>query len=78
MAEEIHRKVQFSELQKLSDLDLGLGQSHTMHISGRGLPTYPIRLKSENVLWTYGWTDLHTYRWTDLSYNLLGHHWAMT
>jgi len=51
MAEEIDLKVQFSELQKLSDLDLdlGSGQGHTgAHI--RVLPTHRIRSKSKKNL----------------------------
>jgi len=59
-----HRKVQFSELQKLNDLDLdlGSGQSHTgVHIqSSRGLPTHQIISKSEK-LFMDGWTYVRNY-----------------
>jgi len=58
------RKVQFSQLRKLRDLDLRLGQGHTVRISGRCLPTHKIISKSEKLfvdVWTYGLTDGHTW-----------------
>jgi len=48
------RKVQFSELQKLRDLDLGLGRGHTgAHIRSRYAhkPSYG---EIGKTLWTYG------------------------
>jgi len=56
MAEEIPRKVQVLELQKLCDLDLGSGRGHTgPHIWSRS--THKIKSKSEKTLFADVWTD---------------------
>jgi len=64
-------KVQFSELLKHRDLDLGSGHTAYRHASLIDLIyTYQISLKSENTLWTYGRTDdvrTYTYLLTEIS-----------
>ena len=71
------RKVRFSELQKLSDLelDLGSGQSYTgTHMHSRSTHTHQIRSQSEEIF-----VDRRTDIRADLSSNLLlSHHLAMT
>jgi len=68
--------VQFSELQKLSDLDLDLrsGRSHIgAYITSRSTHT-PNCIEIEKLfLWTDGLTDGRT----NLNSNLLGHHLAI-
>ena len=40
-----------------SPVTLTLSLDRVKVISGRGIPTHQIWSKSENFLWTYGWTD---------------------
>jgi len=63
--EDRPRKVQFSELQKLSDLDLGSGWGHTGgRITLQSNRQTELDQNRKNFLWTEVWTD----GWTDTSY----------
>ena len=59
MTEKIDRKVQFSQLRKLRDLDLDLGRGHTgAHIWSRSTQTLNyIEIGKTNFFGTYGPTD---------------------
>jgi len=62
MAEEIELKVQFSELQKLRDLDLDLGAGNTAYGHASLIDLYlqtKFHLHRKNFLWTDGRTDVH-------------------
>jgi len=78
MAEIDLEKCNFRNFRCSVTLILTLHQDEVIlvRISGRGLPTHQVRLKSEKKLCgqTVGRTDGRT----DLSSNLLGHRWAIT
>jgi len=60
------RKVQFSEVQKPHDLDLGLGQGHiSMHNTCRttNLPDHVTVLSCGTEIWPFGFCEISTFLW---------------
>ena len=65
-------KLQFLELQKLSDLDLDLGLGRKSYWCAHPVDVYPHTKSDRN------WKTFFVDGRTDMSSNLLGHQWAMT